>query len=119
MPSLVRRGWTPLRLPTRRRLRDRPASAEVGRWDQFVDKGPTGSRSYAVYTPPGLSPGTAVPLIVVLHGCNQSCTDAAPGTEASAYADRAGGVAACPEQSAKDDRRRFWSWLEPRFQTGG
>jgi|GEM_PF-170660 poly(hydroxyalkanoate) depolymerase family esterase len=119
MPSLVGRGWTPLRLPTRRRLRDRPASAEVGRWDQFVDKGPTGSRSYAVYTPPGLSPGTAVPLIVVLHGCNQSGTDAALGTEVNAYADRAGFVAVYPEQSAKDNLRRCWNWFEPRHQARG
>jgi poly(3-hydroxybutyrate) depolymerase len=48
-----------------------------------------------VYTPPGLRPGAAVPLVVVLHGCNQSVKDAALGTEVNAYAERAGFVALC------------------------
>ncbi|HYO19733.1 MAG TPA: PHB depolymerase family esterase, partial [Dermatophilaceae bacterium] len=67
--------------------------AEVGRWDSLVDHGPTGSRSYAVYTPPGLRRGVAVPLVVVLHGCSQSGRDAALGTEVNAFADRTGFVA--------------------------
>lgn len=88
-------------------------------WDELVDEGPTGSRSYAVYTPAGLRPGTAVPLFVVLHGCKQSAEDAALGTAVNALADRAGFVAVYPEQSAQDNPQRCWNWFDPRHQGRG
>ena len=103
MSSFGGRGWRPLRLAVRRRLRPTPTRTEAGRWDQFVDKGANGSRSYAVYTPPGLRPGAAVPLVVVLHGCNQSVKDAALGTEVNMLADRAGFVAVYPDRTSADD----------------
>jgi poly(hydroxyalkanoate) depolymerase family esterase len=109
----------PLRPSLRQRLRHAPQSAEVGRWEQLVDKGLAGSRSFAVYTPPGLTPGTAVPLVVVLHGCNQSARDAALGTDVNAYADRAGFVAVYPEQSTADNHRLCWNWFQPRHQARG
>ena len=91
----------------------------MGRWDQFVDKGPDGSRSYAVYTPPGLRAGVPVPLVVVLHGCNQSVQDAALGMQVTAYAQQAGFVVVCPEQSTADNVRRCWNWFQPRHQARG
>lgn len=91
----------------------------VGRWDQCVDHGPNGSRSYAVYTPAGLPPGIAVPLVVILHGCNQSANDAALGTDVNAFADREGFVAVYPEQSSTDNPQRCWNWFEPRHQARG
>ncbi len=94
----------------------------MGRWRQFVDRGPAGSRSsrsYAVYTPPGLRRGTAVPLVVVLHGCNQSMRDIAMGTEVNAYADQAGFVVVYPEQSSAENVRRCWNWFQPRHQARG
>jgi len=99
--------------------RHAPAGTEAGRWAQYVDQGPAGSRSYAVYTPSGLRRGKAVPLVVVLHGCNQSGADAALGTEINAFADRAGFVAVYPQQGAADNPRRCWNWYEPRHQARG
>jgi len=72
-----------------------------------------------VYTPVGLSPNTAVPLVVVLHGCNQSAEDAALGTGVNALADRVGFVAVYPEQSASDNSRRCWNWFDRRHQVRG
>ena len=102
-----------------RRTRRTPAPAQVGRWDHFVDRGPRGSRSYAVYTPPGLRRGAPAPLVVVLHGCNQSGMDAALGTDVNAFADRAGFVVLYPEQSAADNLQRCWNWFDPRHQARG
>jgi poly(3-hydroxybutyrate) depolymerase len=103
MSSWGRPRRTFLGLAARWRLRHTQAGSEVGIWDKLVDDGPAGSRKYAVYTPPGLRPGTAVPLVVGAHGCNQSVKVAALGTEVNAYADRAGFVVVYPEQSAADD----------------
>jgi len=72
-----------------------------------------------VYTPAGLVPGLAVPLVVVLHGCNQSVQDAALGTGVNALADRAGFVALYPEQSNKDNLRRCWNWFKRSHQVRG
>jgi len=95
------------------------ARVEVGRWDELVDEGPMGRRSYAVYTPPGLRPDIAVPLIVVLHGCDQSARDAALLTGVNALADRACFVVLYPEQSAHDNPRRCWNWFDRRHQVRG
>lgn len=119
MAGLGWRGWTPRRLAGRRRRRPNPAGTEAGRWDQFVDQGPQGSRSYAVYTPSGLRFGLAVPLVVVLHGCTQSAKDAALGTDVNAYAERLGFVALYPQQSAADNLRLCWNWFQPRHQARG
>jgi poly(hydroxyalkanoate) depolymerase family esterase len=95
------------------------ADPGVGGWEQLVEVGPAGSRSYAVYTPAGLNPSTAVPLVVVLHGCTQSATDIALGTGVNALADRAGFVAVYPEQSFRDNPRRCWNWFDLRDQVRG
>jgi poly(hydroxyalkanoate) depolymerase family esterase len=101
------------------RSRFRWGSPKEGRWESFVDEGPTGSRSYALYTPHGIRPGKAVPLVVVLHGCTQSARDAALGTQINAYADRAGFVVLYPEQSKTDNVLRCWNWFDRRHQLRG
>ena len=119
MSSPDERRWSPLRRAARRRSRLLTERHEPGRWEQLVDKSSSGSRSYAVYTPPGLAAGARVPLVVVLHGCNQSVQDAAIGTDVNAHADRAGFVAVYPEQSAADNPRLCWNWFQPRHQARG
>jgi poly(hydroxyalkanoate) depolymerase family esterase len=96
--------------------------ARGGRWDEYVDHestGPNGTRSYAVYTPPGLVAGRAVPLVVVLHGCRQSARDAAVGTGIKDFADRAGFVVLLPEQAKSNNPRCCWNWFRPRHQIRG
>jgi poly(hydroxyalkanoate) depolymerase family esterase len=96
--------------------------ARGGRWEEYVDDestGPNGARFYAVYTPPGLVAGRAVPLVVVLHGCRQSARDAAVGTGIKDFADRAGFVVLLPEQGRANNPRCCWNWFRPRHQTRG
>jgi len=91
----------------------------AGGWEQLIEDSTTGPRAFAVYTPPGLDPATAVPLVVVLHGCKQSAKDAALGTGVNALADKAGFVAVYPEQYTQDNARRCWNWFNPRHQVRG
>jgi poly(hydroxyalkanoate) depolymerase family esterase len=97
----------------------RRGSPGAGTWEHLVDQRLSGRRSYAVYTPRGLRSGSAVPLVVVLHGCRQSAEDAALGTEVNAFADRAGFVVLYPQQSAADNPRLCWNWFDPRHQVRG
>lgn len=116
----LRRRWTLLWVALCRLLR--VGWARGGRWEEFVDRdstGPEGTRSYAVYTPPGLVAGRAVPLVVVLHGCRQSARDAALGTGIKAFADRAGFVVLLPEQGRSNNPRLCWNWFRPRHQVRG
>src|SRR5689334_6573342 len=63
------------------------ARAAGGTWQQFTYSGAAGSRPYFVYTPAGYQPGTAVPLVVMLHGCTQTPADFAAGTQMDQLAD--------------------------------
>ena len=44
-------------------------------WQQYTYKGTGGNRPYFVYTPVNYQVGTAVPLLVMLHGCTQTALD--------------------------------------------
>ena len=90
----------------------------AGTWEQHIEDGPPGGRSFYVYTPPGLAPAKPVPLVVVLHGCRQSA-DLALGSGVNGLADRKGFVAVYPEQGIKDNPRRCWNWFDVRDQFRG
>jgi len=96
----------------------RGIEAGVGTWQHFAKVNHAGSRSYYVYTPPGLAPGATVPLVVVLHGCRQSAS-LALGSGVNALADRKGFVVVYPEQSISDNPRRCWNWFDVRDQVRG
>jgi poly(hydroxyalkanoate) depolymerase family esterase len=70
---------------------------------------------YDVYVPHRLPRG-AVPLVVVLHGCDQSPEEVAAGTRLNALADRAGFVAVYPEQGGHHNSGRCWNWFRPQHQ---
>ena len=64
------------------------ARANNPTWQQFVYNGSAGSRPYVVYTPETYQVGTAVPLIVMLHGCAQTPLDFAIGTQMDQLAEQ-------------------------------
>jgi poly(hydroxyalkanoate) depolymerase family esterase len=72
-----------------------------------------------VYRPAGLDPNTPAPLIVALHGCNQSAASLARDTRLNVLADRHGLAVAYPEQMAGANLRRCWNWFEPAHQVRG
>ena len=97
-----------------------PGSIVPGsRLDALNGRGPEALGCPVVHRPPGLSPTSPAPLIVVLHGCTQSATSLAADTGLNALADRHGLVVAYPEQAAGRNVRRCWNWFEPANQTRG
>src|SRR5689334_2667676 len=85
-------------LPKRRKApRPRPAAPVprvprpvAGAWVSGVCIGPGGSRTYDVYLPAGLRRRTAVPLVLLLHGCGQTPAEFADATRFADTADRNG-----------------------------
>lgn len=82
---------------------------------------------YWLYEPPGYAPGTPMPLVVYLQGCNQSVPDAALGSRWNAVAQARGFLVAYPEQPTglypfqPGNVSRCWNFASPLewTRTGG
>jgi len=59
------------------------------------------------------------PMIVMLHGCEQTATDFAQGTRMNALAEQSGHVVLYPEQSLSAHPTRCWKWYDKATQSGG
>jgi poly(hydroxyalkanoate) depolymerase family esterase len=74
-----------------------------------------GARQYKVYRPwQGF--GRRRPLLVMLHGCNQTADDFAAGTRMSQLAARMGCIVVYVEQSAAAHPTRCWNWFKAAHQ---
>ena len=88
-------------------------------WQQFIYSGPAGSRPYFVYTPENYQVGTAVPLIVMLHGCLQTPLDLAIGTQMNQLAEQYHFIVAYPQQTSLNNLSLCWNWFDPANQVRG
>lgn len=99
------------------------AAPAAGRFieDEFVFSGAT--YPYRLYVPavPPRDDGlpTAMPLVVLLHGCTQNALDFATGTAMNALADAHGCLVLYPQQTAKGNAQLCWNWFEPGHQVAG
>ena len=87
----------------------------TGTTHYLVHDGSTGSRDYHLYVPAG-SAGTSAPLLVMLHGGNQTAADFAAGTRMNTLADEHNLLIAYPEQSREANPGGFWNWHRPGDQ---
>lgn len=100
------------RLPSR-------VSASSSMWQQYTYNGPVGSRPYFVFTPENYRVGTAVPLIVMLHGCSQTAVDFAAGTQMNLLADRYNFIVLYPQQTSAYNQSLCWNWFKTSDQFRG
>lgn len=77
-----------------------------------------GARAYKLYTPVG-STRRRMPLVVMLHGCAQTATDFATGTNMNRLADELGFIVLYPQQSQSANLARCWNWHAPEHQLRG
>ena len=82
----------------------------------FVDHGGA-DPPYRLFLPPGLDPARPVPLVVMLHGCNQDARAFAEVTRMNDLAAAEGFVVLYPEQRAHPIG--CWRWYEPAQQVRG
>ena len=97
----------------------RSVLASTPSWQQYVYNGPDGSRPYFVYTPSNYRAGIAVPLIVMLHGCSQTATDFASGTQMNQLAEKYNFIVAYPQQLSIYNPSLCWNWFNPADQVRG
>lgn len=75
--------------------------------------------SYWLYLPDRPPSPQGTPLIVMLHGCEQSATLFAQGTRMNQHAEKAGYAVLYPQQSVSAHPRRCWKWYDRATQQGG
>ncbi|GCE09901.1 extracellular catalytic domain type 1 short-chain-length polyhydroxyalkanoate depolymerase [Dictyobacter aurantiacus] len=95
------------------------AHASSGTFTQYTYNGSAGSRPYYVYTPANYQVGTAVPMIVMLHGCTQNPTDFANGTQMNALADQKQFIVVYPQQTSTYNSSSCWNWFQTADQARG
>ena len=73
--------------------------------------------AHSIYLPPAAR-RSSLPLVVMLHGCEQTAADFAQGTRMNRLAAQEGFVVLYPQQSANAHRHRCWHWYDPATQDG-
>jgi poly(hydroxyalkanoate) depolymerase family esterase len=90
-----------------------------GRWLASMYTGPAARRMlYWLYLPP-CTPAGGLPLLVMLHGCDQGANTFAQGTRMNVLAAQRGFAVVYPQQSVASHPQACWKWYERATQRGG
>jgi poly(hydroxyalkanoate) depolymerase family esterase len=97
----------------------RPAGgsgAPPGQWSTNVSVGPSGARRYRLFVPSAGASGARLPLpvVVLLHGCDQDAAGFVRSTRFEALAAREGFMLLCPEQERLANAHGCWNWFDTR-----
>lgn len=99
-----------------------------GKWlaSHYPSRGEPGAlggkrMSYWLYLPheAPAAESAGMPLLVMLHGCQQTATQFAQGTRMNALADKAGYAVVYPQQLLSSQAQRCWKWYDKSTQEGG
>ena len=95
------------------------AHASSGKWQEFIFTSIAGNHPFFVYTPVNYHTGTPVPLVVMLHGCLQTPSDFAAGTQMNQLADQKQFIVVYPQQLPIFNASDCWNWFLPTDQVRG
>ena len=86
---------------------------------QFVFEGD--AYPYRLYIPatPVTDTARLMPLVVLLHGCQQDALDFSHGTAMNALAEEHQAMVLYPEQITSGNAMRCWNWFDPSHQQAG
>ena len=126
--TAVRRGKATVKAPATVPKTAKPAARATplpGSWKQsyFSATSPARAASgkrmaYWLYLPSSASAAAPLPLVVMLHGCQQTAPDFAAATRMNQLAERKGFAVLYPQQSAAGDAHRCWHWYQRSIQKG-
>lgn len=107
--------------PRESRVGPRAAAWAAGEWrraEHVSTATPQRPLPYGLYLPAGHATA-GLPLVVMLHGCQQSIDTFAEGTRMNLLADRHGFAVVYPEQSPQAHPHQCWHWYDARDEAGG
>ena len=90
------------------------AAARSGHWLAGTAIGPAGARRYRLFKPAGARNMAPLPLLVMLHGCDQDAAGFARSTRLQGLAAREGFMLLFPEQDRFANAQGCWNWFETR-----
>jgi poly(hydroxyalkanoate) depolymerase family esterase len=85
-----------------------------GDWLAGLAMAPGGVRRFNLYRPPGVGHAERLPLMVMLHGCQQDAKAFAESTRMNALAARERFLVLYPEQDRHANGQGCWNWYEAR-----
>ena len=91
------------------------AEGPVGKFISGSYANHAGTRPYKLYVP-ACHARSALPMIVMLHGCTQTPDDFAAGTRMNALAEQHGCFVLYPAQTQAANRSRCWNWFKRGHQ---
>lgn len=104
----------------------RPAAAPLpGKWlvaQHALPATPGSYMPYWLYVPSQMPETVAQngwPLVIMLHGCQQSATEFAEGTRMNRLAEDKGYAVLYPQQPTSAQPQRCWRWYDRATQQGG
>ena len=136
-PKPIRKGSDPVRgqTPASGVRGQRPSIApprhippSPGKWLASHFSAPPGigtparRMSYWLYlpnNPPEDTQRKGLPLLVMLHGCQQTATQFAQGTRMNQWAEQMGYAVLYPQQLVSTHAQRCWKWYDRATQEGG
>lgn len=84
----------------------------AGAWIPGVAIGSAGIRRFRLYRPPDVKIGERLPLVVMLHGCDQDANAFAASTRMNRVAMRERFLVLYPEQDRLANPRGCWNWFD-------
>lgn len=120
-PRPVRKAAAAPKAPAKPRA---ATAALPGKWLSAFYAAPADALSlrrmqYWLYLPDRPIPAQGMPLVVMLHGCEQTATEFAQGTRMNRLAERKGFAVLYPQQTLTAHARRCWKWYDKATQEGG
>jgi len=96
------------------------ASKPIGAWVSGHRRhGPASTQRihYRLFLP--YRSGASIPMVVMLHGCQQNAAEFAQGTGMNVHAAKRGCAVLYPEQPLRAHPQRCWKWYDKAVQKGG
>ena len=90
------------------------APAGLGDWLLGIVVGQGSARRYRLFRPAGVGYGETLPLMVMLHGCNQDARSFAASTRMNAVAARERFLVLYPEQDRLSNAQGCWNWFDTK-----
>ena len=105
---------TAVKAPAKARPAAGKVGADAGRSSAGVALGPAGARRFTVFRPAGIGRGERLPLLVMLHGCQQDGAGFALCTRMNAVATRERFIVLYPDQDRLANAQGCWNWFSTR-----